>query len=149
MVRKKRKYVDPGYAKALQSKNIEWVDLGVKGLINFIPGLPKGDSILVRGEPGTGKSILCLQFMYKGIENGETVVYITTEETPETIIRTGAELWDDFPKLIEAGKFVIVNLSISASYASEYSLINKEEAMAIVLKVLNNLSNETCTSHEL
>lgn len=141
MVRKKRKYVDPGYAKALQSKNIEWVDLGVKGLINFIPGLPKGDSILVRGEPGTGKSILCLQFMYKGIENGETVVYITTEETPETIIRTGSELWDNFPKLVEAGKFVIVNLSISASYASEYSLVNKEEAMAIVLKVLNNVPN--------
>ncbi|MFX0070532.1 MAG: RAD55 family ATPase [Candidatus Hermodarchaeota archaeon] len=143
MVAKKKKIIDPGYAKALQSKNIEWVDLGVKGLKSFIPGLPKGDAILVRGEPGTGKTILALQFMYKGIENGETVVYITTEETPETITRTGAELWDDFPQLIEEKKFVIINLSISATYASEFSLINKSEAMAIVLNILDKTPNVT------
>ena len=69
---------------------IEWIDIGVDGLEEFIPGLPKGDAILVRGEPGTGKTILCLQFVHKGAENGEKCVYITTEETPETIMRTGA-----------------------------------------------------------
>ncbi|TXT66368.1 MAG: hypothetical protein BAJALOKI3v1_30026 [Promethearchaeota archaeon] len=131
--------LEPEYEKALRSKNIEWVDIGVKGLDSFIPGLPKGDAILVRGEPGTGKTIMCLQFMYKGIENGETVVYITTEETPQTIMRTGAELWEDFPQLVEQKRFVIINLSIDASYASEYSLINKGEAMAIILKVLETL----------
>lgn len=140
---RKKKNLDSGYLKALQSKNIEWIDLGVKGLKEFIPGLPKGDAILVRGEPGTGKTILCLQFMYTGIKQGETVVYITTEETPETIIRTGKELWDDFPNLVEAKKFIIINLSIDASYASEYSLINKAEAMAIVLKILNEVDNVT------
>ncbi len=137
MVRKKKQVFDEGYLKALNSKNIEWIDIGVKGLIDFIPGLPKGDAILVRGEPGTGKTILALQFMYTGIKNGETVVYITTEETPETIIRTGAELWSDFPQMLQDKKFVIVNLSINASYASEFSLINKGEVMAIVLKVLD------------
>lgn len=131
----------PEYEEALKSKNIEWIDIGVKGLDKFIPGLPKGDAILVRGEPGTGKTILALQFMYKGIENGETVVYITTEETPETIIRTGGELWEDFPELIEKKKFVIINLSINATYASEYSLINKREVMAIILNVLETLPN--------
>ncbi len=136
---KSKKTHDPGYEKAMESKNIEWVDIGVKGLKNFIPGLPKGDAILVRGEPGTGKTILCLQFMHKGIEAGETVVYITTEETPETIIRTGAELWEDFPSLIEQRRFIIINLSINASYASEYSLVNKGEAMAMILKVLDEV----------
>jgi KaiC/GvpD/RAD55 family RecA-like ATPase len=114
MRKRKKTQFDAEYEKALNSKNIEWIDIGVKGLSDFIPGLPKGDAILVRGEPGTGKTILCLQFMYKGIQNGETVVYITTEETPETIMRTGAELWPDFPKLIEEEKFIIINLSINA-----------------------------------
>ena len=54
-----------------EGRNIEWIDIGVEGLQNFIPGLPKGDAILVRGEPGTGKTILCLQFLHKGTENGE------------------------------------------------------------------------------
>lgn len=141
MRKKKKTQFDEEYEKALNSKNIEWIDIGVKGLSDFIPGLPKGDSILVRGEPGTGKTILCLQFMYKGIQNGETVVYITTEETPETIIRTGAELWADFPKLVEEKKLIIINLSISANYASEFSLINKREALAIVLNILNETPN--------
>ena len=52
-------------------RHVEWIDIGVEGLSDFIPGLPKGDAILVRGEPGTGKTILCIQFLYKGVENGE------------------------------------------------------------------------------
>ena len=118
-------------------KSIEWIDLGVDGLSNFIPGLPKGDAILVRGEPGTGKTILCLQFLNKGIEHGDKGIYITTEETPETIMRTGQELWTDFPLRIQNNDIVVVNLSISASYANEYSLVTKEEALDIVLKGLD------------
>ena len=118
------------------STNIEWIDIGVEGLLDFIPGLPKGDSILVRGEPGTGKTILCLQFLNKGAALGEKSIYITTEETPETITRTGRELWAGFPRLVENGVIKIVNLSISATYNNEYSLVNKAEALDIVMKGL-------------
>jgi KaiC/GvpD/RAD55 family RecA-like ATPase len=123
--------------------NIEWIDIGVEGLLEFIPGLPKGDAILVRGEPGTGKTILCLQFLHKGVEMGEKGVYITTEETPETITRTGTELWPDFPTLIESGQIKVINLSITATYASDYSLINKAEVLAIVMKGLQEQPGAT------
>jgi circadian clock protein KaiC len=116
--------------------NIEWIDIGLDGLEKFIPGLPKGDAILVRGEPGTGKTILCLQFLYRGAKHGEKCLYITTEETPETVMRTGGELWSDFPNLIRNGAIKVVNLSITASYASEYCLVDKIEAMDIVEKGL-------------
>ncbi len=119
-----------------QTSNIEWVDIGLDGLEKFIPGIPKGDAILVRGEPGTGKTICCLQFLYRGAKNGEKCLYITTEETPETVMRTGGELWPDFPKLIRNGTIKVVNLSITASYASEYCLVDKTEAMDIVEKGL-------------
>ncbi|MEM2112099.1 MAG: ATPase domain-containing protein [Thermoproteota archaeon] len=120
---------------------IKWIDLGIEGLTNFIPGLPSGDAILVRGEPGTGKTILCLQFLHKGAEKGEKCIYITTEETPETILRTGNELFPDFQALVEEKQIVVVNLSISASYASEYSLISKEEAVEILIRGLNTQPN--------
>lgn len=123
--------------------NIEWIDIGVEGLLDFIPGLPKGDAILVRGEPGTGKTILCLQFMHKGADQGEKCIYITTEETPETIMRTGSELWSDFPSLIASGQIQVANLSITASYASEYSLVNKQEAMDIIFEALGNQPDAT------
>ena len=120
-----------------EAKSIEWIDIGVEGLLDFIPGLPKGDAILVRGEPGTGKTILCLQFVHRGVERGEKCIYITTEETPETILRTGAQLWDDFPGLIASGQIQVVNLSITATYASDYSLVGKDEALKIVLDGLD------------
>ena len=42
----------------------ERVPTGVHGLDKLIEGgFPKGRSILVTGEPGTGKSIFCLQFL--------------------------------------------------------------------------------------
>jgi KaiC/GvpD/RAD55 family RecA-like ATPase len=122
--------------ESTKKRQVEWIDIGVEGLSAFIPGLPKGDSILVRGEPGTGKTILCLQFLHKGAENGEKCIYITTEETPETIMRTGSELWSDFPTLVENKQIVIVDLSISAQYASDYSLVNKGEAVEIVTQGL-------------
>jgi KaiC/GvpD/RAD55 family RecA-like ATPase len=114
--------------------NIEWIDIGVAGLNEFIPGLPKGDAILIRGEPGTGKTICCLQFLYKGAKSGEKCLYITTEETPESVMRTGGELWPDFPDLIRDGKIKGINMSISAEYASEYGILNKAEAMTIAEK---------------
>jgi KaiC/GvpD/RAD55 family RecA-like ATPase len=116
---------------------IEWIDIGVEGLLDFIPGLPKGDAILVRGEPGTGKSILCLQFLHKGVENGEKCIYITTEETPESLVRTGQSLWSDFPDRVKRNEIIVVNLSITASYTSEYSLVSKREAVDIVAKGLD------------
>lgn len=138
---KKKKAVQKQYdMKDFENSSIEWIDIGVEGLDTFVPGLPKGDAILVRGEPGTGKTILCLQYMKKGIDNGENCVYITTEETPKTIIRTATELWPEFQEYIDDKKFTVINLSINASYASAYSLINKEEALAIVMKTLNEMS---------
>jgi KaiC/GvpD/RAD55 family RecA-like ATPase len=117
-----------------KTSNIEWVDIGVAGLEKFIPGIPKGDAILVRGEPGTGKTICCLQFLYKGAKNGEKCLYITTEETPESVMRTGEELWSDFPNLTRNGTIKVINMSISAKYASEYGILNKAEAMSIAEK---------------
>ncbi|MEX2684145.1 MAG: RAD55 family ATPase [Candidatus Sigynarchaeota archaeon] len=113
---------------------IDWIDPGIDGLLNFIPGLPRGDAILVRGEPGTGKTILCLQFLHKGAELGEKCLYITTEETPETVARTGAQLWQNFPKYIESGQIKVMNLSIGQQYASEQTLIKTADAIEKVLE---------------
>jgi KaiC/GvpD/RAD55 family RecA-like ATPase len=117
-----------------QKSNIEWIEMGVAGLEEFVPGLPKGDAVLIRGEPGTGKTIVCLQFLYKGAKNGEKCLYITTEETPESVMRTGREIWSDFPQLVKNGTIQIVNMSISATYASSYGVLDKAEAMTIAEK---------------
>ena len=116
---------------------IDRIPSGIPGLDESIQnGFPSPSVLLIVGEPGTGKTIVCLQFLYRGAKNGEKGLYITTEETPESLMRTGGELWSDFPDLIRAGTIRVVNLSITASYASEYCLVDKAEAMDIVAKGL-------------
>ncbi|MBK9539025.1 MAG: AAA family ATPase [Flavobacteriales bacterium] len=45
-------------------------------------GIPEGDSLLVAGASGTGKSILCTQFIAEGLRNGEAAIIAVFEERP-------------------------------------------------------------------
>src|SRR5688500_2182029 len=58
------------------------VSMGIKGLDSIIEGgLPENHIYLVEGEPGTGKTTVALQFLFEGIKNGESVLYVTLSET--------------------------------------------------------------------
>ena len=61
---------------------IEFIKTGVFGLDKILKGgLRKNSSILITGAPGTGKTILALQFIYYGAKKyNENGIYITTEE---------------------------------------------------------------------
>ncbi|MGH7846782.1 MAG: RAD55 family ATPase, partial [Candidatus Binatia bacterium] len=52
------------------------VATGLPGLDPLIEGgLLEGKSYLVTGDPGGGKSIFCVQFLLRGLEEGEKAVY--------------------------------------------------------------------------
>jgi circadian clock protein KaiC len=72
------------------------LSLGVSGLDSILAGgvLPER-SYLVRGGPGTGKTILGLQYLLAGIETDETALYLSFEEPPENIIENAARLGFD------------------------------------------------------
>jgi KaiC/GvpD/RAD55 family RecA-like ATPase len=89
------------------------VKSGIYGLDPLIEGgfLP-GSVTLVTGKTGTGKTIFCCQFLYKGaVEYKEPGIYITTEEMAEDIkndvlISFG---WD-FEKLEKKNKLRIIEV---------------------------------------
>ena len=62
---------------------IEVVRSGVPGLDNILKGgIKKKSSVLVSGVPGSGKTMIGLQFIYYGATQfGESGIYITSEET--------------------------------------------------------------------
>lgn len=70
-----------------EDNSIERVASGIKGLDTLIRGgFPKWSTILVSGTPGSGKTILSLQFLVNGImESDEKGVYISLEEDVERI----------------------------------------------------------------
>ena len=66
------------------------VKTGIAGLDDILGGgLLAGQSYLLEGSPGTGKTTLALKFLLEGAEAGERGLYITLSET-EAELRAGA-----------------------------------------------------------
>jgi len=66
---------------------IELTKTGIDGLDEILNGgIVKNSTTLVSGNPGAGKSILCLQFIYNGVEMfDEKGIYLTFEEDAEDL----------------------------------------------------------------
>lgn len=89
---------------------VESVRFGIDGLDKILDGgIVKNSSVLVSGSPGTGKSILGLEYLYNGVEQfDDRGLYLTFEEQVEDL-RTSAESlelsrWQEF---IEDDKIVV------------------------------------------
>lgn len=89
------------------------VPTGVKGLDEMLGGgLPSGRCILVCGGPGSGKTILGIQFLYTGaIEFDEKGLYVSLGESPIHLKEDMSSLGWDIKKLEKNGKLVIVDAS--------------------------------------
>lgn len=69
------------------SDSIERLSTGIKELDELLDGgIPKGFFVALTGEPGTGKTVLCITYINEGIREGDKCVYVTTEESKKSII---------------------------------------------------------------
>jgi circadian clock protein KaiC len=87
---------------------------GIRGLDSLIEGgIPKGYTVLVAGNPGTGKTILTAHFLYEGLTNGnnEPGLYISFSETDEQFLAATERLGMDFRKFQKDNKFTYLDLS--------------------------------------
>ncbi|NHI88425.1 MAG: ATPase [Candidatus Thorarchaeota archaeon] len=118
---------------------IERVKTGIPGLDELIEGgFPRGDTILIAGKAGTGKSILATQFIYKGAtEYNEPGVLVTLEEPPHLIKRNMLRFGMDLEKLEKEKKIAIVDLSPSKEVTpvtiGEYPSFDLSGLEAIIL----------------
>ena len=76
----------PASTKPTTLPQQERASTGVPGLDDILGGgLPSNHLYLIEGSPGSGKTTLALQFLLRGVQQGEKGLYITLSET-------GAEL---------------------------------------------------------
>jgi len=104
---------------------MERVKTGVDGLDNLIEGgLPRDTVTLVSGPPGSGKTILCLQFLSKGLESGDKCLFLTMDKKAGGLITQARELGFDFQSAVENGKLKFVFLDINKKFV--YDVMTKE-----------------------
>lgn len=103
-------------------------------------GYPKGNTILVLGGPGSGKSIFGMQFIYKGAKvYGEPGVYVTLDETPEKIKKNIASFGWDLDTMKAENKIIILD----AASARAGSLFKGEHSMQAGLDINSTISQIT------
>ncbi len=85
------------YRRREEFGEVERVSTGVEDLDRALEGgIPKGAWVVITGEPGTGKSILCMHFAWAGLTRGEPVVYVTTEAEFRDVVKQAKQFNMDF-----------------------------------------------------
>ncbi|MGA9142017.1 MAG: ATPase domain-containing protein [Methanocella sp.] len=89
----------------------ERLSTGIPGLDEMTGGgFVKGDTILVTGPPGTGKTTFGLQFLISGFRKNENGVFVTVEETPEKIAADALNFGWDLRQMEADGRLKVQQL---------------------------------------
>ncbi len=86
---------------------------GIQGLDNALDGgIPRGNTILVTGSCGTGKTTLSLEFLVHGALDDETCLFISVTESSEKLLNNIIP-YDCFDEsLIKKGKLIFVDMPV-------------------------------------
>ena len=74
-------------------------------------GVPKGNSVLVAGGTGTGKSTFCRQICYNLVSQGKNCMYVSFEESISRIERSMNVFGWDARKHIDEGRLLIQKIN--------------------------------------
>ncbi|MGQ9654660.1 MAG: ATPase domain-containing protein [Thermodesulfobacteriota bacterium] len=77
-------------------------------------GLPRGRTTIVMGEAGSGKTVLGLEFLFRGALAGEPGIFVGFEEPASQLRRDAATLGWDLPALEREGKLFVLEAGIPA-----------------------------------
>jgi circadian clock protein KaiC len=104
-------------------------------------GVPEGDSVLVAGSSGTGKSVLATQFIAEGARLGEPGIVAVFEERPQAYVERAANLGLDLETAQKEGKLTVLylrplDLSVDETMQSILDAVQKIGAKRLVIDSL-------------
>jgi KaiC/GvpD/RAD55 family RecA-like ATPase len=115
------------------------VTTGISGLDELVEGgIPEGRVILIIGGPGTGKTIFCGQFLYKGMyETGQNGVFVSLDESKDHFYNEMQKFGWNFEKAESERKFAFVDATKISQVAMLKEKLYKEETKSLRGKQLS------------
>ncbi len=116
---------------------------GVAGLDEMLGGgIPAGDSVLIAGPSGSGKSALATQFIAEGIRQGESGVMAVFEERPQDYVERADSLGLGLNEMIGEGKLKVLylrplDLSVDEALREVLDAVNALGAQRVVIDSMN------------
>ena len=115
--------------------SIERLSTGVPALDSMLAGgIPRGFTVAVTGEPGTGKTVLCIHFIAQGIAEGDRCIYVTTEESKESIITQAGQFGFNFQEAIKSGRLILVDALMGTEDPWTIKTLSVEELISKVIE---------------
>lgn len=104
-------------------------------------GIPEGDSVLIAGPSGTGKSALATQFIDAGLRKGESGIIAIFEERPAGYTARAADMGMNFKTPKAAGKLEILylrplDLSVDETMQEILDAVERTDARRLVIDSL-------------
>lgn len=87
------------------STGIDEIDQLIEG------GIPKGFTVLLTGNPGTGKTILASHFLYRGLQSKEACLYVSFSESKDQYYDNFGRFEMDFLSYERNNKFGFLDFS--------------------------------------
>ena len=86
---------------------IKKISSGVPALDEMLHGgIPEGNSVLIAGDMGTGKTILTSQILYHGASLGERCLFVSLEQRAEDIMDQCQQFGWDIKSLVDSKKLL-------------------------------------------
>jgi len=95
-------------------------------------------SLFLIGPSGVGKTIFSKQFIYSGLVNGESGIYLTTDESPDRIQESMKKLRMNIDTYIDNGKFRIIDCyswKIGGKSCSKYCVSNPDNLATVSMAI--------------
>jgi circadian clock protein KaiC len=109
------------YGDSLTQTGLDELDDLLRG------GIPSGAPMLVSGGAGSGKTTLCLQYLYEGATRyGEPGVYVSYEEDPAQIVANARRFGWDLQRLIDSGLLTISYTPLPKINAAEQLVLIRD-----------------------
>ncbi|HEX7021681.1 MAG TPA: ATPase domain-containing protein [Trueperaceae bacterium] len=104
-------------------------------------GIPAGDSLLIAGPSGSGKSLIASHFLAEGLRRGESVIATVFEERPQEYAARGEAFGFNFEKPRKQGKLHIIylrplDLSVDETVREILDMVEKTGATRLVIDSL-------------
>ncbi|MBW3004052.1 hypothetical protein KY328_04575 [Candidatus Woesearchaeota archaeon] len=107
---------------------------GVIGLDNMLGGgIPKGRTVLVSGNCGSGKTMLASQFINHGFHKNEPGIYVTLEQGKLKLFEDAKEIGIDFKSMEKAKKVKIIGGSIGT--ISKFKFKTRAKAFDLIEEI--------------
>ncbi len=98
-------------SKQLTSRNRERCETGITGLDSVLNGgIPRGNTVLVTGSCGTGKTTIGFEFIVHGAIRGENSLFISVTEDSTKLLQNVIPYTFFDQSLIKSGKLTFIDL---------------------------------------